>query len=719
VKASDVRILLITCVVVASLGDGPVVRVVQGQTAGSVPQPSFRSGVNLVLVDMRVVSGDNPISDLRADEITLLVDGTPRAIVSLDYYSATGDRNATASVSRSSESTPEVRREARTRRIAIVVDRDSIESGEARQVEKAARAFIERLPPLYAVAVGTLPLRNGIRFEADRREAQRALTDAFSGTTRRGLGLEAMSGFGCTGASASSGCGEQGLPEHTDLATAQRMNAGAELQIRGRAVLADLRWLFHALDDGPSDVVLVTGGFADEQRLRPEIDKALAAARAANVHVHSVQIADLSRVPLREGGSLPGSTTTPMPDPRPTSYGLPGETGGLEEVGSASGESFFKRLARELSGAYVLAFEPLPSERDGNPHRIEIRLPQRKHATIRARKVFVLPPPGQPARPREQAPFESTAVAPQKTPPPITQAAPLVTSPGLDGNGHTQALRDLIGRASAYVDEVERSLPSVVVEERYVQVVKRWMGAVSGEGQGPELEWRSDESKWPAEHDSDVLRRRQLLSDVLLVQTPGESWTGYRDVAEVDGKPVRDRAVRVQRLFLSQRADDRRQLQRIADESARMNLGARRNINTPTFPLWILLARNSGRFAWAMEKGQAGAEGVAIVGFSEVTTPTIVRTSKGRNVPLSGQFWIEPASGRVRRATLNFQQLQESVEGSFDVSYGPVADLDVFVPIRLWEWSKTVFAERPAYVEGRASYANIRRFTVNTGELPK
>jgi hypothetical protein len=36
-------------------------------------QPSFRSGVNLVLVDMRVAAGANAIRDLRMDEITLLI----------------------------------------------------------------------------------------------------------------------------------------------------------------------------------------------------------------------------------------------------------------------------------------------------------------------------------------------------------------------------------------------------------------------------------------------------------------------------------------------------------------------------------------------------------------------------------------------------------------------------------------------------------------------
>ena len=127
--------------------------------------------------------------------------------------------------------------------------------------------------------------------------------------------------------------------------------------------------------------------------------------------------------------------------------------------------------------------------------------------------------------------------------------------------------------------------------------------------------------------------------------------------------------------------------------------------HTPTFPLWILLARNVNRFVWAIEKDQTGVDCCTRVGFSEVATPTIVTTSRHRNVPLSGQFWIEPANGRVWRATLNFKEPQEHVEGSFDVRYAPVSEVNVLVPERLWEWSKTPDPEvagRMAYVEGRA-----------------
>ena len=64
-------------------------------------------------------------------------------------------------------------------------------------------------------------------------------------------------------------------------------------------------------------------------------------------------------------------------------------TGGIAMT-PMTGGIFFKRLERELAGGYVLAFEPLPSERDGKPHNIEVRLRNRTRLTIRARESFVL-----------------------------------------------------------------------------------------------------------------------------------------------------------------------------------------------------------------------------------------------------------------------------------------------------------------------------------------
>ena len=68
---------------------------------GAAAQQDFRSGVNLVLADMRVLQGDDQVADLRVEEVTLLVDGIPRPIVSFSYEFEPGKHGDRARVDRS------------------------------------------------------------------------------------------------------------------------------------------------------------------------------------------------------------------------------------------------------------------------------------------------------------------------------------------------------------------------------------------------------------------------------------------------------------------------------------------------------------------------------------------------------------------------------------------------------------------------------------------
>ena len=75
----------------------------------------------------------------------------------------------------------------------------------------------------------------------------------------------------------------------------------------------------------------------------------------------------------------------------------------------------------------------------------------------------------------------------------------------------------------------ERTFVGVVAEETYRQEVRIAGG--------------TDLRGFPVEARA---QRRDLKSDVLLVRAPaGDRWIQFRDVFEVDGKPVRDRAERL------------------------------------------------------------------------------------------------------------------------------------------------------------------------------
>jgi tetratricopeptide (TPR) repeat protein len=50
----------------------------------------------------------------------------------------------------------------------------------------------------------------------------------------------------------------------------------------------------------------------------------------------------------------------------------------------------FNRLITELSGYYLLSFEPDPADRDGKPHKIRVQVPRRTGVDIRSRSEFVI-----------------------------------------------------------------------------------------------------------------------------------------------------------------------------------------------------------------------------------------------------------------------------------------------------------------------------------------
>src|SRR3970040_1856373 len=108
---------------------------------------------------------------------------------------------------------------------------------------------------------------------------------------------------------------------------------------------------------------------------------------------------------------------------------------------------------------------------------------------------------------------------------------------------------------------------------------------------------------------------------------PGERWTCYRDVFELAGRPVRTREDRVKRLFLSQSAEDRAQLKRIADEGARYNLGGLlRNFNVPTFPLLMAHPRYQTRAVFTRRHDERiDQTPYWVVAFQERQSPALVR----------------------------------------------------------------------------------------------
>ena len=258
----------------------------------------------------------------------------------------------------------------------------------------------------------------------------------------------------------------------------------------------------------------------------------------------------------------------------------------------------------------------------------------------------------------------------------------------------TPEIDAILDKAGDYVALYEKTFVGVVAEETYRQQVQGGRG-------------RNDARGFPVETPG---QRRDLKSDVLLVRAPaGDRWIQFRDVFEVDGKPVRDRAERLTKLFLQPSASAQQQVDDIAASSARYNIGGvNRNVNLPVLALTVLEPQNR---AWFSFKGRK-ASNTFELDYQEERTGTLIRTGGDRAMPARGRFTIDSVSGSV----LSSELIAESgtLRARIEVTYAPDPGVNALVPREMRE--KYSLGDGST-IDGKATYAKYRRYqvTVDTG----
>ena len=244
-----------------------------------------------------------------------------------------------------------------------------------------------------------------------------------------------------------------------------------------------------------------------------------------------------------------------------------------------------------------------------------------------------------------------------------------------------QAGDPALARLDSFLTDYEERLSNVVAEETYRQSMEH------------------------GSKDHRSTTTRTLRSDFALTLTAGSRrWVGYRDTFDVDGKPVRDRDERLQRL-LSDGAVG--QAAAIARQNARFNLGqylVNRNINVPTFALELMSPRMRDRVR-VRRRGAGTFEGRSgwLIEFREQGRLTLVRTPDGGDQPSRVVALSDMQTGEVLQTVLTW----ERVKGSITVSYGRAAGIPVPVPIHMAERYVALTGE---VITGDAAYANFRQF---------
>ncbi|MDP3718781.1 MAG: VWA domain-containing protein [Acidobacteriota bacterium] len=365
------------------------------------PRPVFETQTEIVLVDVNVVDRDaKPVPTLTAADFELQVNGQPRPIQSVQFISTVPTNTSPATPRETGFSSNDT---ATTGRLLLfAVDEGNLRVASSRSVLRTAQSLFERLAPGDLVGLARLPLGVGnVEFTTDRKRVTDALLRVNGSLSNRvgmtkvniseAWALETNDDSTWQQAIARECQGETG-PGLDACAGTVEADARAmliETSSRTRMTISALEGLLKGLAQlkTPINIVLISEGMfvaRDRNNMR-EIGRRAAEARAT-IHV------------VRPGQSYFDVDDSSAPGvSRFFDDGLLAE--GLEQLAeqtrgtlatvNAGATSAFERLGRELSGYYLLGFEPTEADRRGKEHRIRVQVKTRG-LSVRARPTFVL-----------------------------------------------------------------------------------------------------------------------------------------------------------------------------------------------------------------------------------------------------------------------------------------------------------------------------------------
>ena len=259
----------------------------------------------------------------------------------------------------------------------------------------------------------------------------------------------------------------------------------------------------------------------------------------------------------------------------------------------------------------------------------------------------------------------------------VASAAPVAQSPSKEV---------LLRRAADYLVAFVDGLSNVVAEEEYQQSFR--------EGPG----------------------RRRLKSDFLLVKYPGaeNNFLAFRDVIEVNGKPVTDQQDRLLKLFVEPYKDPLVRASEIADASARHSVDRGRLAN-PLFAIALLQRHYQPRFRFTLKDLEPDlGPGVREIELFENVPPKPTGP-----LPIHAVAWVNEITGRVVKTELRTGKAPSTALLTTTFGTDPVLGIDVPLEMRdlhlVRATGSSALAMADEYV-GVAKYTRFRRFQVHVAE---
>ena len=369
-------------------------------------RPTFRSGIDLIEVDVSVIDGDRvPITDLQPTDFLVTVDGEPRRVLQAHFdLLAQPERDADRAAPAAEDIFYTSNADAeRGRLVVIAVDEEGILFGEGRHVMKAAGEFVGGLGPGDRVALVAVPQPGVyVDFTTDHDFVSRALA-GMSGRGRRRVAnlnigvfeafqisehrdqrmLEEVFARVCQAGDQVLGCRRQIVQESEEIVQKSRFHTG-NMRRGLEEILEGLRDV-----DGPKVLLWISGGHVvDGAGLTLRYIEDLVVDARTTVYVMMVD------EPLAGDITQAASPPTPRQDRRMQEEGLhltAAMSRGTVFRAHFNPGPIFERLEREMSGYYLLGVESRPTDPDKERRKIEVSV-RREGARVRARREISFTP---------------------------------------------------------------------------------------------------------------------------------------------------------------------------------------------------------------------------------------------------------------------------------------------------------------------------------------
>lgn len=414
----------IVAIVGLAVGLASLVQARASSPAQQAQQPTFKSGVSLVTLDVTVVDRDgHPVTGLTPDDFAVTLEGQPRPVRVLDYLEFGTSASSASAPSREASNVSAATSARGSRSVLLLLDDLSYPPGAttAKTVTTAAEGFLEQLDVSDVVAVastsGLAPPVNPTRDRAVVRTALQKMVGRNDDTTapfyisvpeaieiERDFVRETLSRV------AGRECLETGLSPEVCPDQVRAMARGYARSTLHRVAMQmnAYRTVIEAMKvmPAPRVLILLTRGLPPivEEGLKSQLDPITQAAAEAGVQFYSLTVPDV--------GADAGDTTQERAKARREEGAV--LNNGAHVVASAAGgeafnvigtaKRFFTRIEAETSGLYRLGVEaPLADDAGDAAYLLKAKVKvSRPGVTVRTRpKVLANTPPPEPKTPDE------------------------------------------------------------------------------------------------------------------------------------------------------------------------------------------------------------------------------------------------------------------------------------------------------------------------------